>query len=248
VWLAEIFERAAIRNAAFVLTVCESLTDEVKARVPGARIAQIEDAPLQASYQDDTPGAERLREELDLRDAPVVVYTGNFESYQGVDLLLRAISIVRRQRSDIHAVLVGGEPAQIERMREVTKSLDLAGCCVFVGRRPMEAMPAYMTLATLLVSPRTKGANTALKLYTYMQSGRPIVATKLPTHTQVLDDDCAVLVMPNADDLAAGILQVIREPLLASALGREAKARVASKYSLASFRHKVRTAYQDLLQ
>ena len=244
---SERFEPATIRHAALVLTVCRSLSDHVRSLVPDAKIAQIEDAPLQASFQPDDEGAARVRAELNLGDGPVVVYTGNLAPYQGVDLLVRAIAIVRRRRTDVKCVIVGGEDAEIKRLSAQARSLDLGEALTFAGRQPMEQMAAYMTLATVLVSPRTKGGNTALKIYTYMQSGKPIVATRLATHTQVLDESCAVLVQPQPDDLAEGILQVLREPLLAAALGREARARVAAQYSLASFRHKVRTAYSDML-
>ena len=244
--LAEFLERAAMRHSEFVLTVCRSLSQEVERASPGVRIVQIEDAPLQSSRQEDIEGARRLRQALNLGDAPVAVYTGNFESYQGVELLLRAMSIVRRARTDAHGVFVGGEPEQIARMKEIARSLDLLTGCIFTGKRAMEEMPAFMSMASVLVAPRIGGTNTALKIYTYMQSGKPIVATKLATHTQVLDDECAILVQPQPDDLAAGILWAIKEPLLADALGRKAEARVAARYSLASFRNKVRWAYQEL--
>lgn len=239
-------EKCAIRTAFFTLTVCQSLSDWARRLVPDARIVQIEDAPLQPSFQEDLEGSARLRESLKLGGAPVVVYTGNLAAYQGVDLLIRAMAIVRRRGADVRAVIVGGEPDEIERLREMARSLDLEGLVVFCGKRPLEEMPAYMSLASVLVSPRIKGENTALKIYTYMQSGKPIVATRLATHTQVLDDQCAILVRPTPDDLAAGLLRAIEEPLWAAALGREAQARVSARYSLASFRHKLRTAYSEL--
>jgi glycosyltransferase involved in cell wall biosynthesis len=244
--LAVRLERTAMRNSEFVLTVCRSMSQEVETASPGARIVQIEDAPLQPSFQEDLEGARRLRRELNLGDAPAVVYTGNFESYQGVELLLRAMNMVRQARSDVQGVFVGGEPEQIERMKEIARSLNLLTGCAFTGKRAMEEMPAFMSLASVLVSPRIRGTNTALKLYTYMQSGKPIVATKLATHTQVLDEECAILVQPQPDDVAAGILWAIQEPLRADALGREAKARVAAQYSLTSFKKKIAAAYREL--
>ncbi len=239
-------EKRAMCRADVVLTVCKRLSDEVRRRCPSARVVQIEDAPIQASFQDDIEGARRLREELGLGDEPAVVYTGNFESYQGVELLIRAARLVHEREPAVRFVLAGGEPEQVERMRAVASDLDLGDVCIFAGKRPMNEMAAFMTAATVLVSPRIRGENTALKIYTYMQSGRPIVATRLDTHTQVLDQDCAILVNPQAGDLAAGILRGIREPLLAAALGREAVARVAARYSLASFKHKVREVYRVL--
>jgi glycosyltransferase involved in cell wall biosynthesis len=244
--LAAALERSAMRHADFVLTFCPSLSDEVRRRSPSSRVVQIEDAPLQPSLNEDAEGAERLRRELGTGRSPVVLYTGNFEGHQGVDLLLRAMAIVRRRKRHVYCVLAGGTPEDVARMKETAKSLDLNAHCIFAGRRPVEEMPAFMTMASVLVSPRTKGTNTALKIYTYMQSGKPIVATRLGTHTQVLDDQCAFLVEPSADGIAEGIHRALKEPLFGAALGREARARVASRYSLASFKHKVRTAYQEL--
>ncbi len=244
--MVEWLELAAIRRAEFILTVCTSLTDMVNQKAPGARIVQIEDAPIQATFLEDHEGAQRLREKYGLELCQCVVYTGNFESYQGLDVLLKAAGHVIKKEKRTRFVLVGGEPPQVSRMKKLAQRLDIADYCVFTSKRPLEETPAYMTLSDVLVSPRTKGTNTALKLYTYMQSGRPVVATRLATHTQVLDDDCAILVLPQPDDLASGILRALRETLWASALGKEAKARVARKYSLASFKHKVRVAYQSL--
>jgi glycosyltransferase involved in cell wall biosynthesis len=68
---------------------------------------------------------------------------------------------------------------------------------VLTGQRPAEEIPAYLDAATLLVSPRSTGTNTPLKIYQYLRSGRPIVATNLRTHTQVLAEDTAFLAEPD---------------------------------------------------
>ncbi len=244
--LVQRLEKAACRQADLVITVCPSLTAIARHIAPEARVVQIEDAPLQAAFREDTEGAERLRGELGIGDRPAVVYTGNLESYQGVDLLIRAARQVVEKIPEVCFVIVGGEPYQVSALEKLARQLELQGNVIFTGKRPLEEMPAFMTLATLLVSPRIAGENTALKLYTYMQSGRPIVATRLPTHTQVLDDSCAILVAPDPNMLAGGILRGLREPVQARALAQEAAARVAARYSLASFKHKVRQAYRLL--
>ena len=239
-------ETAACRHADLVITVCSRLTSTARRLAPDARIVQIEDAPLLPSFQEDAEGAARVRRELGLGRRPAVVYTGNLEPYQGVDLLIRAARRVVEKLPEVCFVVVGGEPDQVAGLQDLARGLDLENHVFFTGARPMEEMPAYMTLADVLVSPRIAGENTALKLYTYMQSARPIVATRLPTHTQLLDETCAVLVPPAPDGLAEGILRVFRDPDTARRLAREAAARVAARYSLASFKHKVRQAYRDL--
>ncbi|MCK4835657.1 MAG: glycosyltransferase, partial [Candidatus Aminicenantes bacterium] len=57
----------------------------------------------------------------------------------------------------------------------------------------------------VLVSPRTLGTNIPLKIYSYLKSGIPVVATNLFTHTQTLNRDIAILVEPEPRQLAEGI-------------------------------------------
>jgi hypothetical protein len=64
---------------------------------------------------------------------------------------------------------------------------------VFAGERPAAEIPSYLLAADLLVSPRSRGTNTPLKIYQYLRSGKAIVATRLLTHTQVLSDQTAIL-------------------------------------------------------
>ena len=66
--------------------------------------------------------------------------------------------------------------------------------------------------ADVLVSPRSRGTNTPLKIYQYLRSGRPIVATRLLTHTQVLSDDSAFLTPRPPEGFAAGILAALDDP------------------------------------
>jgi glycosyltransferase involved in cell wall biosynthesis len=75
-----------------------------------------------------------------------------------------------------------------------------------------------------------------------MASGRPIVATDLPTHTDVLDQGSAILVPPTAEGLAEGIVQVLADPQRASRLGPEAR-KAEQQHTAASLRRKLLDAY-----
>ena len=79
-----------------------------------------------------------------------------------------------------------------------------------------------------------------------MQSGRPIVATNLETHTQVLDDQLAVMVAPEPEAFAAGLLQVLEQPERAQRLAQAAQRVIEERYSLTHFRRRVAEAYASL--
>ena len=122
----------------------------------------------------------------------MVLYTGTFEAYQGLDLLFAAAKVVQRERPDARFVLAGGKPDQVAT-REKPGGRDRRRWLIFTGELPSEAIPAYLDAADALVSPRSSGTNTPLKIYQYLRSGRVIVATRLLTHTQVLSDEVAIL-------------------------------------------------------
>ena len=85
------------------------------------------------------------------------------------------------------------------------------------------------------MSPRSTGTNTPLKIYQYLRSGRPIVATRLLTHTQVLADDIAILTEPTAAAFAEGILSALSDPVRAREIGERAKRVAESKYSYEAY-------------
>jgi len=114
---------------------------------------------------------------------------------------------------------------------------------VFTGKRPPAELPAFLGLADVLASPRRRGVNTPFKVYTYLASGRPLVATRLPTHTQILDDSVAVLVEPTPSGLAAGIRTVLADPVQADERAARGRALIERDYSPRRYAEKVARAY-----
>ena len=239
-WLAEGLEDHALRHAAAVVTVCRSLTEGVKARVGTAPVFQIEDPPLaDRSQRPEGDAVAALRRDLGLTDLPVVLYSGNFEPYQGVEMLVDASPHVPAAQ----LVFMGGEPGEIEALQARARALGSQDRCVFSGKRPPSQLPEFLGAADLLVSPRTRGENTPFKVFTYLASGRPLVATRIPSHTQLLDDQTAFLVEPTAEGLAGGIRAALEDP--DEAAGRAARGYdlIQREYSATRHREKVAAAY-----
>src|SRR5581483_10726601 len=152
-----------------------------------------------------------------------VLYTGTFEAYQGLDLLFESMALVKASRPDAWLVLAGGKPEQIAKARERARMAGAEDVTMFVGERPASEIPSFLLAADALVSPRSRGTNTPLKIYQYLRSGKPIVATRLLTHTQVLDDDTAMLTDATAEAFGAGIAAALTDRARAAAIGRQAQ-------------------------
>ena len=242
--LARALETHAFRHAAAAITVCRSLTDGVRAQAPQTPVFQVEDPPLIDPAAPPEPrDVARLRETLGLAAGPVVLYSGNFEPYQGVDLLVEAAGRVK----NVQFVFMGGERREIEAMRARSVWAGAAERCVFAGKRPPAELPAFLALADIVVSPRREGENTPFKVYTYMASGRPLVATRIPTHTQLLDDTLAFLVEPSPEGLARGIGEVLADPAAAGRRAARARVLLEREYSPARYQAKVQAAYDGLV-
>ena len=246
VWGMGLVERLLVRRSRVVIVICQQLVDVVRAIDPLVPTVLIENAP--GSGDLPVAGASAsLRAAWGIEpDVPVVLYTGTFEAYQGLDLLYAAAARVRATRPDVRFLVVGGQPDQVEAARVQARSAGADGVVVFTGQRPSEEIPQFLDAATVLASPRSRGTNTPLKIYQYLRAGRPIVATRLLTHTQVLDDSVAVLTEATPEAYAAGILRAVDDPAEADAIGRRARALADTKYSYEAYLERTRHAYAEL--
>jgi glycosyltransferase involved in cell wall biosynthesis len=241
-------ERFMIRRSKVVIVICPSLEETVKDIQPAARTVLIENAPGSAEDEATAEDAVAVRRSLGVETAtPVILYTGTFEAYQGLDLLFASMAIVRRKRPDARLVLAGGRPDQVTKAREQARAAGIEEVTLFAGERPASEIPAYLLAADVLVSPRSRGTNTPLKIYQYLRSGKAIVATRLLTHTQVLGDDTAILTGITPPDYAEGILAALADPARAAAIGQRARALAETKYSYSAYLDKTRQAYAALM-
>jgi glycosyltransferase involved in cell wall biosynthesis len=90
-------------------------------------------------------------------------------------------------------------------MKQKAKALGIEDRVRFTGQVEPSRIPLYVGIADVLVSPRVSGTNTPLKIYSYLKSGKPLVATDLWTHTQVLNEKISILVHPDPESIAEGL-------------------------------------------
>jgi glycosyltransferase involved in cell wall biosynthesis len=233
-------ERRMIKGSGAVIVICRYLEDLVRQIDPGARVVLIENAPGAGDGR-PTAGPNPVRASAGIApDAPLVVYTGTFEAYQGLDLLFAAMSRVHARLPGASLLMAGGRGAQLEQARRDAAAAGLDGRVVFIGERPSAEIPDILDAADVLVSPRSRGKNTPLKIYQYLRSGRAIVATNLLTHTQVLNDSVAVLTDPTPDAYADGILRTLLDRQMAADVSGAALRMANEKYTYEAYLDRTR--------
>jgi glycosyltransferase involved in cell wall biosynthesis len=239
-------ERYTLRGADGVIAICQALHDHVLESGYDGPLAMIEntlDSPGAPVTDDDVA---RLRQQLDVGPGPVVVYTGTLEAYQGLDLLLASAAEVQRQVGGVRFVLVGGSPQQSQALQHAAESQGLGWVVRAVPAVAPEQVPAFHALADVLVTTRARGTNVPLKIYQYLRASRPIVATDIPSHTQVLDEEMAQLVRPEPSDIARGLVRVLTDHEHAARLARNAVRVSVERYSEAAYLERLRTLLAQL--
>ena len=241
--LLTFFEKNAVRGSSGVVAVCRELEGIAKEYDPEKRIVRLEDISL---LDENARSDELLRERYPV-SGPIMLYVGNLEGYQGIDLLLESFRLARQQGCGGSLVIIGGTKETIAHYRAKAGTLGIGEYTFFCGMRPVALLAHYLRQADILLSPRIQGNNTPMKLYSYLASGKVVLATRLPTHTQVLDDRFACLVEPDAESMAAGMATLLRDRDLREKLGEKGREVAEKNYSIESFREKLEAFYQDVI-
>jgi glycosyltransferase involved in cell wall biosynthesis len=238
-------EDSALHAADAVVTICPALRDyALGAGVPPARHIMIENSIFESprlsqrasAFADEDATIDALCRD---RSRPIVLYAGTFEAYQGIEMLIGAFAEVAPEAPEALLVLAGGNARQVESMRRLAEALEIGGRCRFTGQVAKSTVERLTLRADVLVSPRLHGTNTPLKIYEQLASGKPLVATRIGSHTQVLGEDVALLVEPNASDLARGIALALRDRERAARIAVEARRLYEREYSRPVYEAKI---------
>ncbi|MBV9257275.1 MAG: glycosyltransferase family 4 protein [Ktedonobacteraceae bacterium] len=237
-----------VRRANAIIAFYPEVTSTVRRMAPEQCVHTL----LPLSIDDGLPPAceedvAHLRYAWNLGTGPVLLYTGTLEAYQGVELLLHSVSIVRAEFPEVRYIIVGGNKDQIKRLKQLAQQQGITDNVCFTGRRPLEEMPHYMALADILLSPRNEGTHVPLKVYTYLHAGKAILATNILSHTQILTPELALLVSPTAEGLAQGALMLLRNSELARELGRYGQNFAREHYNWPTFLEKSRQIHDEFI-
>jgi glycosyltransferase involved in cell wall biosynthesis len=235
------FEHQAMRRSDLVLAVCPLIAERARSSQDAERVHLTPDV---AFTPNTTVEVEDLRAHCP-QPGPMALYVGNLESYQGLDLLLQALAAMDpAQRCNL--LIIGGTDASVNSYVAQAAAAGLANWVRFLGQRPLGALPAYLEQADILCSPRLKGVNTPMKIYSYMLAGRAILATDIASHSQVLDATCAMLMPPQPSAMAEGWLRLLASQQLRTELGKTAAHRAGTLYCEQAFDQRLQTAYEVL--
>jgi PEP-CTERM/exosortase A-associated glycosyltransferase len=209
-------ETWVLRRAAAVTCICEGLRREIVLRgVPAHRVTVIPNGVDLESFRPVVRDGE-LRRALGLGDGPVLGFLGSFYGYEGLDLAVEALAILRAQVPGAQLLLVGGG-RQEQNLRAQASTRGLNGAVVFTGRVPHQEIGRYYGLVDLLVYPRKSKRITELvtplKPLEAMAMERLVLASDVGGHRELIHDGETgrLFRAGDAHDLATVALELLQD-------------------------------------
>lgn len=167
---------------------------------------------------------EKAREKLGLPlEKKIVVYTGHLYSWKGVDTLAE----VAKKLPEALVVFVGGTLPDIKRFKD---TYDHIPNILIVGYKEHAEIPYWQKAGDVLILPNTakedisKFYTSPMKLFEYMASGRPIIASRIPSIVEILNDKNSVLVESDSvEALASAIFGIAHNQEKGETLSSQAR-------------------------
>jgi glycosyltransferase involved in cell wall biosynthesis len=177
--------------------------------------------------------------------APLVVFLGVLNSYQGVDLLLESVRILKGRRATVHFLIMGYPE---EGYRDKARSMGLGDMVTFTGRIDYDQAALCLSAGDLAVSPKLSLSEANGKLFNYMACGLPTLVFDTPVNREILGDCGVYAVHGDAADLALKMTELLGDERRLTELSRLVRDRAVREHSWDSRGSAILELYRRLLE
>ncbi|HEY4503938.1 MAG TPA: glycosyltransferase family 4 protein [Candidatus Paceibacterota bacterium] len=182
-----------------IIVISKGLQDFYLSKLPALK-SKIIVAPdgVDLNFFNINLSKDECRRKLSLPlDKKIALYTGHLYEWKGAHILAEASRAIKDDES---AVFVGGTS------HDLKKFINIYGNnknCLILGQKPYSDIPFYLKSADALVLPNSARNDigslytSPLKLFEYMASGVPVVASRVPAICEILNDSNSTLITPD---------------------------------------------------
>jgi glycosyltransferase involved in cell wall biosynthesis len=246
-------ERWLPRHAAAVTVASRTLQTQVWGMgVPPERVFYAPNCPraslLSARDQVSKADQARVRQQLGIGSAPMLIFCGNISLGDDLDLALHALQEVRQHVPKVKLVIVGTGDG-LPHLRALAAELGLQDNVLFTGWIEYQHVPAHLAAADMAIYPYRdtliNRAKCSIKILEYMAMGKAIVTTRVGQNLEYLEHGrSGILAAPgDTDAFAQALLQLLADPALARRLGAHAAQRIRDQFTWSHHIHTIEQAY-----
>lgn len=225
-------EAEACRQADHVITITEALKDVMVER--GVDREKISVVPNCVHVELFTPSSKRDEElvaQLNIAPAEVVIgYIGSVVNYEGLYDLLRAGRKLLDDGMDHFKILIVGDGAVLQGLKDLAGSLGITRNVIFTGRVPHALVNRYYSLVDITPFPREPfqvcEIVSPLKPFEALACGKAVLVSSCAALTEIIEHGSNGLVFQKGsyEDLADKLKLLINDQTLRSSLGDAGRA------------------------
>ena len=237
-------ENAINRGADAIITSSGSAADDLVSLrgIPAERVQPLLDAVDTGLFIPEAP--EGLRASLGYSpDTVVVAYLGLLNRYQGTDLLLDSIGLLKSQGVQAQFLIMGYPDGHY---RDETARRGLEHMVRFTGRVDYKDAPGLLAAADIAVTPKLSPTEANGKLYNYMACALPVVSFDNPVNREVLGEAGIYARPADARDLAEKIALLVTTPQLRSDYAAKARRAAVERHSWGARIQQLTSVYASL--
>ncbi|AFZ58829.1 glycosyltransferase family 4 protein [Anabaena cylindrica FACHB-243] len=181
------FEPEIVKNPLFqiAITVVDTIRETmIENGMPPEKVITLHNG-FNRLFMERQPEKSRLWREKLLQDerTKLVVYAGALKQFKGIDILIE----VAREMPNVQFACAGGKPAEVEHYQQLAKDKQVENI-TFLGYILHNELSSLLQAADILAHPHCLGKaatfTSPLKLFDYLASGNPVVATEIPSLTE----------------------------------------------------------------
>jgi glycosyltransferase involved in cell wall biosynthesis len=240
-------ERFLISKCDAITVVCEPLKDYYASYAKKIYIV-----PGGVNLDHFNPNIKPISEIYQLKgNSVLVMYSGNFRYYQGIDMLLEAASdIVHIHGKKIKFILIGNL-SNSTKYAEIIKKENLEHNVFLLDEKAYDTIPTYLSASDILVVPRpfTEICHYAFpsKLPEYMGMGKAVVATDLGDASKLIkSQETGILIQPTKEELVNALMKLGEDSNLRLQLGKNARQFVEENYSWDKIGDKLKLVLEEI--
>jgi glycosyltransferase involved in cell wall biosynthesis len=178
-------------------------------------------------------------------DVPVAAFLGLFNRYQGVDLLLEVIGLLKKRGSSIHFLLMGFPD---EKYRQLAVAAGIDDMITFTGKVDYAQAPLFLSAADVALSPKISLTEANGKLFNYMACGLPCLVFETPVNREILGDIGTYARFADPVDFADKLEALLADAPQTVDLGRRSREKAVREHSWDSRGEMLIQLYQRVLQ
>ena len=175
------------------------------------------------------------------------IYVGRLVFYKNIEVLIKAINVIKKQEKEIKLIIVGGGP-QLGKIQDMTKKLHLEDNIIIKGYVSSEEKMKLISQSNAMLFPSVCEGFGLVILEAFSQN-KPVIVSNIPPMSDIISHNETGFVLDSNDEnkWAEHILKLTRNPEDSKQMGIRGNETLKEKYNQKKFYQNIINMYESVL-